>query len=63
RRQLEVDVALVEPAAPPHHEPGREDEGRPDSKTQGAVLLHILEELFQHLGQMEISRDVLRRPA
>jgi hypothetical protein len=23
------------------------------------VLLHVLEELLQHLGQMELSRDVL----
>jgi hypothetical protein len=31
----------------------------PYSETKGAVLLHILEELFQHLGQMEITRDAL----
>lgn len=24
-----------------------------------AVLLHVIEELFQHLGQMEVTRDVL----
>jgi len=24
-----------------------------------AVLLHVLEELFQHLGQMEVTKDVL----
>ena len=23
------------------------------------MLLHILEELFQHLGQMEITRDAI----
>ena len=28
--------------------------------TQGAVLLHIYEELAQHHGQMEITWDVLR---
>jgi hypothetical protein len=32
----------------------------PYSKTKGAVLLHILEELFQHLGQMEMTRDMLQ---
>jgi uncharacterized damage-inducible protein DinB len=31
----------------------------PYSETKGAVLLHILEELFQHFGQMEIIRDAL----
>jgi hypothetical protein len=27
--------------------------------TKGGVLVHILEELYQHLGQMELTRDVL----
>ncbi len=31
----------------------------PYTGTKGAVLLHILEELFQHLGQMELTRDAL----
>ena len=31
-----------------------------DSKTtQGGALFHVYEELSQHLGQMEISRDLL----
>jgi hypothetical protein len=28
--------------------------------SQGSSLLHVLEEVTQHLGQMEITRDVLR---
>ncbi len=32
----------------------------PYAETKGAVLLHMLEELFQHLGQMEITRDMLQ---
>ncbi|MCA0337442.1 MAG: DUF664 domain-containing protein [Actinobacteria bacterium] len=28
-------------------------------RSQGAVLLHVHEELAQHLGQMEVIRDVL----
>jgi len=31
----------------------------PYVESKGAVLLHIMEELFQHLGQMEITRDAL----
>jgi hypothetical protein len=31
----------------------------PYTETKGAVLLHILEELYQHLGQMELTRDAL----
>lgn len=30
---------------------------------QGAVLVHVMEELVQHHGQMEILRDVLLRDA
>jgi hypothetical protein len=32
----------------------------PYHETKGAVVLHVVEELFQHLGQMEITRDCLR---
>ena len=30
-----------------------------DSWTQGAALVHAYEELAQHLGQMELTRDIL----
>jgi hypothetical protein len=59
RRQLEVDMAGLEPLAAPRGIPDPGDVELPLGRTQGGVLLHILEELFQHLGQMEISRDVL----
>ena len=35
------------------------EEPVPYTETKGAVLLHVLEELFQHLGQMELTRDAL----
>ncbi len=60
RRRLAEDLvgfdAWSEPASV-HRNP---DDPVPYSETKGAVLLHILEELFQHLGQMEITRDALR---
>ena len=31
--------------------------------TQGGVLLHVYEELAQHRGQLEVTRDVLRAAA
>ncbi|PRY61285.1 uncharacterized protein DUF664 [Knoellia remsis] len=31
-------------------------------ETQGAVLLHVYEELAQHLGQLEVIRDVWVAP-
>ena len=59
RQRLAEDVAGLEAWDAPqsvHRDP---DGPVPYSETKGAVLLHILEELFQHLGQMEITRDAL----
>jgi hypothetical protein len=56
RRQLAEDVAGVALDAAPEVVL---DADRPDGRTKGGVLLHVLEELFQHLGQLELTRDVL----
>lgn len=34
--------------------------GELEVRSQGSALLHVLEEVTQHLGQMEITRDLLR---
>jgi Protein of unknown function (DUF664) len=60
RRQLDADIADLEPLAPPRGTPEPEDADLPLARTQGGVLLHIYEELAQHRGQMEVTRDVLR---
>ncbi len=59
RRRLREDLVGLEAGAAPANV--RRDPGDPVpyTETQGAVLLHVLEELFQHLGQMEITRDAL----
>lgn len=31
-------------------------------RSDGALVLHVLEELFQHLGHMEVTADALGRP-
>ena len=49
-------VAEAQPGMPPANPTG--DAGEP--ATQGEVLLHVYEELAQHRGQMEITRDLLR---
>jgi uncharacterized damage-inducible protein DinB len=59
RRQLEADLSVAEPMAAPRSAPNPRDADLPFGKTQGAVLLHIFEELTQHLGQMQLTRDVL----
>ncbi len=59
RGQLADDVAGAVWDAPPR-QPGNPDGAdRPDGQRQGGVLLHLLEELYQHLGQLELTRDVL----
>jgi hypothetical protein len=59
RGQLADDIARLDSASVPPDVLGPEDAGRPYGASHGAVLVHILEELFQHLGQMEVTRDVL----
>jgi hypothetical protein len=60
RQQLEMDLAELEPFAAPRGAPS-EDLG-PLTRTQGGALIHVYEELAQHRGQMEITRDVLLGP-
>jgi Protein of unknown function (DUF664) len=60
RRQLDADIADLEPLTPPRGTPEPEDVDLPLARTQGGVLVHIYEELAQHRGQMEVTRDVLR---
>lgn len=33
-----------------------------EDRTDGALVLHVLEELFQHLGHMEVTADAVARP-
>ncbi len=59
RRRLREDMVDFDTwAAPASVRLDREDPN-PYREAKGAVLLHILEELFEHLGQMEITRDAL----
>ncbi|GAB3435163.1 hypothetical protein GCM10027517_04020 [Phycicoccus ginsengisoli] len=51
-------VRDASPADPPVR-PVRRDE----YATQGEVLLHVYEELAQHRGQLELTRDLLRATA
>ena len=59
RRQLATDISGFDASAAPPQVLPPEDADLPYAKTKGGVLLHVLEELLQHLGQMELSRDVL----
>jgi hypothetical protein len=64
KRRLRADAATAEFAAPPRggtdHDMSRREL---ELTSQGHALLHVLEEVTQHLGQMELTRDVLRATA
>lgn len=60
RATLRRDLATLDPYAPPRGTVKDEDADTPMGRTQGGVLLHVYEELAQHHGQMELTRDILR---
>jgi hypothetical protein len=62
RQRLAADLAALEPFEPPRGQPRPGISTLPLGRTQGGALLHIYEELAQHRGQMEITRDLLRAP-
>lgn len=58
RARFVADIAALDAAAPPRLPlRGPKNASR---RTQGGVLMHVYEELSQHFGQMEITRDLLR---
>ncbi len=59
RRRLHEDLVDFDAWAAPAGVQRNAADPNPYTEAKGAVLLHILEELFQHLGQMEITRDAL----
>lgn len=62
QHQLRTDVAALEAFGPPRGVPRADFATLPMARTQGGALLHIYEELAQHRGHMEITRDLLRAP-
>jgi hypothetical protein len=57
RARLHEDAGAADPAAMPANPPAHWD--RTAHATQGDVLVHVYEELAQHLGHLEVTRDVL----
>jgi hypothetical protein len=60
KRQFRADAATADPGALPRGSHAGLSPGELEVLTQGHALLHVLEEVCQHLGQMELTRDVLR---
>jgi Protein of unknown function (DUF664). len=59
KRRLRDDLADAEPDAPLRFEPPEDYLATKADLTQGGALLHVYEELAQHHGQLEITRDVI----
>ncbi|GAA4357977.1 DinB family protein [Angustibacter luteus] len=59
REQLVADLDDLEPAAPVRGALDEDDSSLPLGRTQGGAVIHLYEELAQHLGQLEVTRDVL----
>jgi uncharacterized damage-inducible protein DinB len=57
--QLAADVAAARWHEPLRAEPPAEYLGPDRQLTQGGALLHVLEELAQHHGQVQVLRDAL----
>ncbi|WP_203231275.1 DinB family protein [Nocardioides caldifontis] len=66
RARFVADLERLEPRSRPTRPLPPEDAGLPFDRSQAGVLVHVFHELAQHLGQVELTRDLLRatgRPA
>jgi hypothetical protein len=64
RRALADAVAAGDGLGPPRGTVPADNQDTPIGATRGIALLHVYEELVQHLGQLELTRDILlARPA
>jgi hypothetical protein len=59
KAQLHADFEMVEPQAPLQRPDLLPEGASARSWTQAMALVHTYEELAQHLGQLEITRDIL----
>jgi hypothetical protein len=59
RRQLRADLAVIDLDGPLRGDPSDHYKGTPIGSSTRGVLLHVLEELAQHHGHLEITRDLL----
>lgn len=59
RRRLREDLVGLQSGEEPVNVRRDPDHPVPYTEAKGSVLVHVLSELFQHLGHMEITRDAL----
>lgn len=58
--QLRADLAVAAFAAPLRAPAPVRYQDTPAGRSQGGALQHVYEELAQHHGQLELTRDILR---
>ncbi|TNC21142.1 mycothiol transferase [Amycolatopsis alkalitolerans] len=59
KKRLREYAEVADPRSPLREEAAPHYRDTPIGRTQGAALQHVYEELAQHLGQLELTRDVL----
>jgi hypothetical protein len=59
RGRFVADLEVLDPRAVPAAPVHERDDGLPFGQTQAGVLMHVFHELAQHLGQLELTRDLL----
>jgi len=63
RRQLRADLAAIDLDGPLRGDPSDHYEGTPIGTSARGVLLHVFEELAQHHGHLELTRDAVVKQA
>ncbi len=58
QRQIDADLEAIEAGAESEYAAGRQFLSD-DDRSDAALVLHVIEELFQHLGHCEIAADAL----
>ena len=59
RRQLHADLARIDLDGPLRGDPSAHYADTPIARSARGVLMHVLEELAQHHGHLELTRDVV----
>lgn len=59
RRQLRADLEAIDLDMPLRGDPSDHYRGTPIGATAHGVLLHVFEELAQHHGHLELTRDLV----
>jgi hypothetical protein len=60
RRQLRDDLPAIDIDGPLRGDPSDHYKDKPIGRSARGVLLHVLEELAQHHGHLELTRDLVR---